>query len=282
MERYYLIGNRFQFYYRIIGCWCPDYAIHQPAVCLTSNWKSTKETFRWFLIVHHGNATVKANNCKTDFKMYPSYWNDRQLSWPWDLQQNELKRICCQHEELKSLPVWTPSSVLPQVTSCWASMELIWLSWPTVRQFRWWRLRRLSLRWYSASSRPSPRTQRRTPRLSRWTNWTLWTTYEMTPSTGHRCGLDGWDYPGTSSLKKPGFSSSSFILFIFIQKTQLWPWPCRFSHMHWCRDIVLQKTNNESWGFSIVGGYEESQGQQPFFIKTIVPGTPAHFDGRLK
>lgn len=52
--------------------------------------------------------------------------------------------------------------------------------------------------------------------------------------------------------------------------------------MHWCRDIVLQKTNSESWGFSIVGGYEESRGQQPFFIKTIVPGTPAHFDGRLK
>ncbi|KAJ8351226.1 hypothetical protein SKAU_G00227020 [Synaphobranchus kaupii] len=54
------------------------------------------------------------------------------------------------------------------------------------------------------------------------------------------------------------------------------------SHMHWCRDIILQKTNAESWGFSIVGGYEESHGQQPFFIKTIVPGTPAHFDGRLK
>lgn len=52
--------------------------------------------------------------------------------------------------------------------------------------------------------------------------------------------------------------------------------------MHWCRDIVLLKTNNESWGFSIVGGYEESRGQQPFFIKTIVPGTPAYFDGRLK
>ncbi|XP_076148628.1 ligand of Numb protein X 2b [Alosa pseudoharengus] len=54
------------------------------------------------------------------------------------------------------------------------------------------------------------------------------------------------------------------------------------SNMHWCRDIVLMKTNSESWGFSIVGGYEESRGQQPFFIKTIVPGTPAHFDGRLK
>lgn len=54
------------------------------------------------------------------------------------------------------------------------------------------------------------------------------------------------------------------------------------SYVHWCRDIMLMKTNCESWGFSIVGGYEESRGQQPFFIKTIVPGTPAHFDGRLK
>ncbi|XP_029020887.1 ligand of Numb protein X 2b isoform X2 [Betta splendens] len=65
--------------------------------------------------------------------------------------------------------------------------------------------------------------------------------------------------------------------------TPLWTrWLGLPSHMHWCRDIVLQKTNNESWGFSIVGGYEESHGQQPFYIKTIVPGTPAHFDGRLK
>ncbi|XP_052005526.1 ligand of Numb protein X 2-like isoform X2 [Xyrauchen texanus] len=62
-------------------------------------------------------------------------------------------------------------------------------------------------------------------------------------------------------------------------------WTCWLglpSYMHWCRDIMLMKTNSESWGFSIVGGYEESHGQQPFFIKTIVPGTPAHFDGRLK
>ncbi|KAM9832905.1 ligand of Numb protein X 2b isoform X2 [Syngnathus typhle] len=65
--------------------------------------------------------------------------------------------------------------------------------------------------------------------------------------------------------------------------TPLWiRWLGLPSHMHWCRDIVLQKSNNESWGFSIVGGYEETHGQQPFFIKTIVPGTPAHFDGRLK
>ncbi|KAL4604814.1 ligand of Numb protein X 2-like, partial [Arapaima gigas] len=54
------------------------------------------------------------------------------------------------------------------------------------------------------------------------------------------------------------------------------------SNLHWCRDIILHKVNNESWGFSIVGGYEEGHSQQPFFIKTIVPGTPAHYDGRLK
>uniref|UniRef100_A0A673Z308 Ligand of numb-protein X 2b n=1 Tax=Salmo trutta TaxID=8032 RepID=A0A673Z308_SALTR len=64
---------------------------------------------------------------------------------------------------------------------------------------------------------------------------------------------------------------------------QLWTrWLGLPSHMHWCRDIVLLKTNQESWGFSIVGGFEENHGQQPFFIKTIVPGTPAHLDGRLK
>ncbi|XP_055782920.1 ligand of Numb protein X 2b [Salvelinus fontinalis] len=63
----------------------------------------------------------------------------------------------------------------------------------------------------------------------------------------------------------------------------LWTrWLGLSSHMHWCRDIVLLKTNQESWGFSIVGGFEETRGQQPFFIKTIVPGTPVYLDGRLK
>ncbi|KAG9478535.1 hypothetical protein GDO78_013537 [Eleutherodactylus coqui] len=54
------------------------------------------------------------------------------------------------------------------------------------------------------------------------------------------------------------------------------------SSLHWCRHISLRKSTHESWGFSIVGGYEESKGNQPFFIKTIVPATPAFFDGRLK
>uniref|UniRef100_V9KKL5 Ligand of Numb protein X 2-like protein n=1 Tax=Callorhinchus milii TaxID=7868 RepID=V9KKL5_CALMI len=54
------------------------------------------------------------------------------------------------------------------------------------------------------------------------------------------------------------------------------------SYLHCCNDIILHKNNSESWGFSIVGGFEETHGNQPFFIKTIVPGTSAYFDGRLK
>ncbi|XP_072914106.1 ligand of Numb protein X 2b [Hemitrygon akajei] len=54
------------------------------------------------------------------------------------------------------------------------------------------------------------------------------------------------------------------------------------SYLHCCNDITLYKSNCESWGFSIVGGFEDGQENQPFFIKTIVPGTPAYFDGRLK
>ncbi|XP_005993012.1 ligand of Numb protein X 2a [Latimeria chalumnae] len=54
------------------------------------------------------------------------------------------------------------------------------------------------------------------------------------------------------------------------------------SYLHSCRDIVLRRTNMGSWGFSIVGGYEENHTNQPFFIKTIVLGTPAYYDGRLK
>ncbi|NXA07564.1 LNX2 protein, partial [Sapayoa aenigma] len=54
------------------------------------------------------------------------------------------------------------------------------------------------------------------------------------------------------------------------------------SYLHFCQDIVLTKGNLESWGFSIVGGFEESKGNQPFFIKTIVPGTPAFRDRKLR
>nr|XP_015196757.1 PREDICTED: ligand of Numb protein X 2 [Lepisosteus oculatus] len=54
------------------------------------------------------------------------------------------------------------------------------------------------------------------------------------------------------------------------------------SYLHSCHEIVLRRSSLGSWGFSIVGGYEESHTNQPFFIKTIVLGTPAYYDGRLK
>uniref|UniRef100_UPI00398F47F2 ligand of Numb protein X 2a n=1 Tax=Pristiophorus japonicus TaxID=55135 RepID=UPI00398F47F2 len=54
------------------------------------------------------------------------------------------------------------------------------------------------------------------------------------------------------------------------------------SSLHSSHDIVLRRSNSGSWGFSIVGGYEENHCNQPFFIKTIVFGTPAYYDGRLK
>uniref|UniRef100_A0A8B9IWH2 LNX2 protein n=1 Tax=Amazona collaria TaxID=241587 RepID=A0A8B9IWH2_9PSIT len=70
-------------------------------------------------------------------------------------------------------------------------------------------------------------------------------------------------------IKEQGFSWSP-----------LWiTWLGLPSYLHCCQDVVLSKGNLESWGFSIVGGFEESKGNKPFFIKTIVPGTPA-FRGR--
>ncbi|KAJ8413185.1 hypothetical protein AAFF_G00091810 [Aldrovandia affinis] len=54
------------------------------------------------------------------------------------------------------------------------------------------------------------------------------------------------------------------------------------SYLHSTHDIILRRSHMCSWGFSIVGGFEENHGSQPFFIKTIVLGTPAYYDGRLK
>uniref|UniRef100_A0A4W3J8N7 Ligand of numb-protein X 1 n=1 Tax=Callorhinchus milii TaxID=7868 RepID=A0A4W3J8N7_CALMI len=53
-------------------------------------------------------------------------------------------------------------------------------------------------------------------------------------------------------------------------------------YLYWCKDIVLRRNTSGSLGFSIVGGYEENHGNQPFFIKSIVDGTPAYNDGRLR
>lgn len=109
------------------------------------------------------------------------------------------------HSECSHL-IATPASCVgthrfgfPQAMSCWASTASIWLSSPTTRPFLWWRLKRLSPRWYSVSSRPSLRTTRRTKRLPAWTKWTLW-TIETTLSTGRPCGLAGWACPGTTSF----------------------------------------------------------------------------------
>uniref|UniRef100_A0A8C5RT62 Ligand of numb-protein X 1 n=1 Tax=Laticauda laticaudata TaxID=8630 RepID=A0A8C5RT62_LATLA len=49
-----------------------------------------------------------------------------------------------------------------------------------------------------------------------------------------------------------------------------------------CKEIVLRRNTTGSLGFSIVGGYEENSGNKPFFIKSIVEGTPAYNDGRIR
>ncbi|XP_006868125.1 PREDICTED: E3 ubiquitin-protein ligase LNX-like isoform X2 [Chrysochloris asiatica] len=49
-----------------------------------------------------------------------------------------------------------------------------------------------------------------------------------------------------------------------------------------CRDVVLRRNTSGSLGFCIVGGYEEYNGNKPFFIKSIVEGTPAYNDGRIR
>ncbi|XP_048366116.1 E3 ubiquitin-protein ligase LNX isoform X2 [Sphaerodactylus townsendi] len=53
-------------------------------------------------------------------------------------------------------------------------------------------------------------------------------------------------------------------------------------YLYSCKDIVLRRNTAGSLGFSIVGGYEENSGNKPFFIKSIVGGTPAYNDGRIR
>ncbi|XP_036057185.1 E3 ubiquitin-protein ligase LNX isoform X2 [Onychomys torridus] len=49
-----------------------------------------------------------------------------------------------------------------------------------------------------------------------------------------------------------------------------------------CKDVTLRRNTAGSLGFCIVGGYEEYNGNKPFFIKSIVEGTPAYNDGRIR
>ncbi|XP_050803524.1 E3 ubiquitin-protein ligase LNX isoform X4 [Gopherus flavomarginatus] len=53
-------------------------------------------------------------------------------------------------------------------------------------------------------------------------------------------------------------------------------------YLYSCKEIALRRNTAGSLGFSIVGGYEEHSGNKPFFIKSIVGGTPAYNDGRIR
>ncbi|XP_063747219.1 E3 ubiquitin-protein ligase LNX isoform X3 [Eleginops maclovinus] len=53
-------------------------------------------------------------------------------------------------------------------------------------------------------------------------------------------------------------------------------------HFYCCKDIVLRRSTSGSLGFSIVGGQEEVNCNQSFFIRSIVEGTPAYNDGRIR
>ncbi|XP_077462848.1 E3 ubiquitin-protein ligase LNX isoform X2 [Stigmatopora argus] len=53
-------------------------------------------------------------------------------------------------------------------------------------------------------------------------------------------------------------------------------------HLYSCKDIVLRRSVSGSLGFSIVGGQEEVNCNQCFFIRSIVKGTPAYNDGGIR
>ncbi|KFQ05227.1 E3 ubiquitin-protein ligase LNX, partial [Haliaeetus albicilla] len=59
-------------------------------------------------------------------------------------------------------------------------------------------------------------------------------------------------------------------------------WKSFNRYLYSCKEIVLRRNTSGSLGFSIVGGYEEHTGNKPFFIKSIVGGTPAYNDGRIR
>ncbi|XP_041114018.1 E3 ubiquitin-protein ligase LNX-like isoform X2 [Polyodon spathula] len=53
-------------------------------------------------------------------------------------------------------------------------------------------------------------------------------------------------------------------------------------YLYSCKDIVLRRDTSGSLGFSIVGGCEDSNINQLFFIRSVVEGTPAYNDGRIR
>ncbi|XP_044150704.1 E3 ubiquitin-protein ligase LNX isoform X2 [Bufo gargarizans] len=53
-------------------------------------------------------------------------------------------------------------------------------------------------------------------------------------------------------------------------------------YLYSCREIVLRRNTAGSLGFSFVGGSEDCNRNKPFYIKSILEGTPAYNDGRIR
>ncbi|KAM5272219.1 E3 ubiquitin-protein ligase LNX isoform 2-T2 [Ctenodactylus gundi] len=73
------------------------------------------------------------------------------------------------------------------------------------------------------------------------------------------------------NMTPPGDWSPSWIMWLELPR-----------YLYNCKDIILRRNTAGSLGFCIVGGYEEYNGNKPFFIKSIVEGTPAYNDGRIR
>ncbi|XP_036707874.1 E3 ubiquitin-protein ligase LNX isoform X3 [Balaenoptera musculus] len=69
----------------------------------------------------------------------------------------------------------------------------------------------------------------------------------------------------------PGNRSPSWVMWLELPR-----------YLYNCKDVILRRNTAGSLGFCIVGGYEEYNGNKPFFIKSIVEGTPAYNDGRIR
>ncbi|XP_036189758.1 E3 ubiquitin-protein ligase LNX isoform X6 [Myotis myotis] len=73
------------------------------------------------------------------------------------------------------------------------------------------------------------------------------------------------------NMAPPGDWSPSWVMWLELPR-----------YLYNCKDVVLRRSTAGSLGFCIVGGYEEYNGNKPFFIKSIVEGTPAYNDGRIR
>ncbi|XP_048220746.1 E3 ubiquitin-protein ligase LNX isoform X2 [Perognathus longimembris pacificus] len=73
------------------------------------------------------------------------------------------------------------------------------------------------------------------------------------------------------NITLPGDWSPSWVMWLELPR-----------YLYNCKDVILRRNMAGSLGFCIVGGYEEYNGNKPFFIKSIVEGTPAYNDGRIR